>query len=147
LFLLLLASSVVWGQSVPVTTISDVVYLADGSPAQGELLISWPEFTTASGQAVAPGTINVKLTSSGGLSVKLVANQNATPANTVYTVVYRLSDGTVKTEVWSVPTTSPVTLAAVRATLGASGSAAQLATQQFVSSALSGKANDSMVVH
>ncbi len=29
------------------TTIADVVYRADGTPAGGVLLISWPAFTTA----------------------------------------------------------------------------------------------------
>lgn len=89
---LIVAPCVVWGQSLPLTTINDVVYLADGMPAQGVLLISWPEFTTASGQAVAAGTTSVTLGAGGALSVNLVPNQNATPANTVYTVVYQLSD-------------------------------------------------------
>lgn len=35
-------------QATPATTrISDVVYRADGTPAGGVLLISWPAFTTA----------------------------------------------------------------------------------------------------
>lgn len=29
------------------TTISDVIYRADGTPARGALLISWPAFTTS----------------------------------------------------------------------------------------------------
>jgi hypothetical protein len=148
LFLLvLLTASVAWGQSPPLTTISDVVYRADGSPAEGTLLISWPEFTTSSGQAVAAGTDSVTLGAGGALSVGLVANVNATPANSIYTVVYQLDDGTVKTEYWLVPTTSPATLAEVRTTLGASENAAVFATQQFVTSAVATKANDSTVVH
>jgi hypothetical protein len=82
----------------------------------------------------------------GVLSVSLVANQGATPANTVYTVVYQLAS-MVKTEYWAVPTTSPASLSQVRVTLGASGSAAQMATLQFVTSALADKADDSAVVH
>ncbi len=35
-------------QSVPVlTSIADVVYRADGTPASGTLLITWPAFETA----------------------------------------------------------------------------------------------------
>ncbi len=130
----------------PTTTISDTVYQADGTPAQGILLISWPAFTSAGGQAVAPGTTSVTLGAGGSLSVALVPNQGATPANTVYTVVYQLS-AMVKTEYWSVPTTSPTNLATVRITLGATSAASQMVTQQYVEAAVAGKANDSAVVH
>src|SRR5579863_8238951 len=146
LFLLLLAV-VASAQTIPTTTISDIVYRADGSPAGGTLLISWPEFTTAAQGAVAAGNTSVTLGAGGALSVGLVANANATPANTVYTVVYQLDDGTVKTEYWVVPTTSPTTISAVRTTLGAGNSASQMATEQYVNTALAGKANDASVVH
>ncbi|HYA24086.1 MAG TPA: hypothetical protein VEF05_07985 [Terriglobales bacterium] len=129
------------------TTVQDTVYRADGTSAQGTLLISWPAFTTAGGGAIAAGTTSVNLGAGGALSVALAPNASATPANSLYTVVYQLDDGTVKTEYWIVPTTSPATLAAVRTTLGATTSVAQMATQQFVTSALVTKANDSAVVH
>ena len=88
LFLLvLLTASAARGQSLPLTTVQDTVYRADGSAAQGTLLISWPEFTTGGGQAVAAGTSSVTLGAGGALSVALVPNVNAIPANTVYTVV------------------------------------------------------------
>ena len=79
-------------QTVPMTTIQDTVYRADGSPAQGTLLISWPAFTTASGQAISAGTTSVNLGTGGTLSVALVPNSNATPPGTVFTVVYQLDD-------------------------------------------------------
>jgi|SRR5579863_330655 hypothetical protein len=145
--LLLLTASVTQGQSLPLTTISDVVSEADGAPAQGTLLISWPEFTTSTGQAVAAGNTNVELGAGGTLSVALVPNVGATPPNTIYTVVFQLSDGTVRIEYWIVPTISPATLAEVRTTLGASENVAVFATQQFVTSAVATKANDSAVVH
>ncbi len=135
------------GQGPPLTTIQDTVYRADGTPAQGTLLISWPGFTTASGQAVAAGSTNVTLGTGGALSVALVSNANATPVNSVYTVIYQLNDGTVKTEYWIVPGTSPANLAAVITTLGTSSAASQMVTQQYVNSALAAKANDSAVVH
>ena len=128
------------------TTISDVIYRADSTPAQGTLIISWPGFTLPNGQAIAGGDTSTTLGPGGTLSVALVPNAGAIPANTVYTVVYQLDD-VVRTEYWSVPTTSPATLAQVRVTLGTTGSAAQMATQQFVQSAVADKAEDSAVVH
>jgi hypothetical protein len=84
LFLLLLMVSGVVAQNPPLTMVADTVYQANGQPAQGVLLISWPEFTTAGGQAVAAGETTVTLGTGGALSVQLVSNANATPANSVY---------------------------------------------------------------
>jgi len=144
---LLMTTTAAPAQSPGTTTISDTVYRADGTPAAGTLLIFWPAFTTAGGQAVAAGNTSVTLGAGGALSVALVPNANATPANTVYRVVYQLDDNTTKTEYWIVPTTSPTTIAAVRTTLGSEISAAAPATQQYVNAALAGKANDDAVVH
>lgn len=97
LFLLLLPVLValaVSAQTLPTTMISDTVFRGDGAPAGGTLLISWPMFTTAGG-AVAAGNASTTLGPGGALSVGLVPNANATPANTVYTVVYQLDDGSV----------------------------------------------------
>ncbi|GAC1435452.1 MAG: hypothetical protein NVS1B11_29740 [Terriglobales bacterium] len=134
-------------QTPPLTVVNDVVYRADGSAASGTLRISWPAFTTAGGKAIAAGVNSAQLGTGETLSVELAANAGATPAGTVYTVVYQLSDGEVKTEYWTVPTNSPTTIAAVRTVLGASNSASQMATQQFVNSGVASKANDSAVVH
>lgn len=128
------------------TTVADTVYLADGTTAQGSLIITWPAFVTASGTAVAGGMTNVTLGTNGGLSVALVPNAGATPAGVYYTVVYQLGPGAVKTEYWVVPTTSPANLAEVRTTPG-SGVAAQPVSMQYVNSELATKANDSAVVH
>ncbi len=147
LLLTVLLASWSSGQTLPTTMIVDTVYRADGSPAGGTLLISWPEFTTSGQLAVAAGKKSVTLGSAGALSVGLTPNASATPANTVYTVVYQLNDDTVKTEYWIVPTSSPATLAEVRTILGAGTSASQMATEQFVNNALAGKANDASVVH
>jgi hypothetical protein len=93
LFLCLLALiAQAMAQTVPMTTVQDTVYRADGSPAQGTLLISWPEFTTSGGQAISAGTTSTSLGPGGTLSVALVPNVNATPSTTVYTVVYQLDD-------------------------------------------------------
>jgi hypothetical protein len=128
------------------TTIADTVFLADGNTAQGNLIITWPAFVTASGTAVAGGTTNVTLGANGALSVALVPNASATPAGVYYTVVYQLGPGQVKTEYWVVPTTSPANLAGVRTTPG-SGVAGQPVSMQYVNSELATKADDSAVVH
>ena len=129
------------------TSISDVIYRADGKPAAGNLLISWPSFTTSDGAAVGAGSQSVMLGSGGSLSVSLVPNVGANPAGTLYTVIYQLDDGVVKTEYWLVPATTTASVAAVRTTLGATSSASQMATRQYVDSAVSGKASDGSVVH
>ena len=97
-----------WSQTPATTTVSDFVYRADGSLAGGTLLISWPTFSTAGGQIVAAGRKSVTLGPGGTLSVALVPNTSAVPADTFYTVVYQLDDGTVKTEFWVVTPTSPI---------------------------------------
>src|SRR5204863_71557 len=48
---------------------------------------------------------------------------------------------------WSVGTSSPTTIAAVRTTLGANASASPPATRQYVDSAVANRANDTSVVH
>jgi hypothetical protein len=82
-----------WAQAPPTTTVSDTVYRADGNPAGGTLLISWPTFITPAGQAVAAGNKSVVLGAQGALSVALVSNINATPSTAYYTVVYQLDEG------------------------------------------------------
>ena len=135
------------GQTPTTSTISDVVYRADGTLAGGTLLISWPTFSTSTGQSVAAGKKSVTLGPGGTLSVALVPNTGASPAGTFYTVVYQLDDGTVKTEFWVVTSTSPTTIAAVRTVLGSGNSATPPATQQYVDSVIAGKASDAVVVH
>jgi hypothetical protein len=80
------------------------------------------------------------------LNVGLVPNAGASPAGVYYSVTYQLGPGQVKTESWIVPTTSPASLATVRATPG-SGVAGQPVSMQYVNSALATKADDSSVVH
>jgi hypothetical protein len=134
-------------QSGPaLTSVIDTVYMADGTPAAGTLVITWPAFVAADGTGVAPGSLDVTLGTNGALNVALVPNANVTPANTYYTVVYQLQPSEVRTEYWVVPTSSPATLAQVRTTPG-SGTAAQPVSMQYVNTALAAKANDNAVVH
>lgn len=140
-----------FGEPVPqsgpaTTTVTDTVYMADGSTASGNLIITWPAFETASGAAVAAGTTNATLGANGTFSVALVANVGATPSGVYYTVVYQLGPGEVKTEYWLVPTASPANLATVRITPG-TGTADAPVSMQYVNSGLATKANDNAVVH
>jgi len=101
LFLLLLCvlAEIVTAQTPSTTTVVDTVYRADDTPAGGTLLISWPAFTTAGGQAVAAGTKRVILGPAGALSVALVPTSAARPANTVYTIVYQLHDAVTNRQI------------------------------------------------
>ena len=74
------------------TTISDIVYRADGSPASGTLLITWPQFNTSDNKAVASGTMNVTLAAGGAVSIALAPNAGASPAGTYYKVTYKLDE-------------------------------------------------------
>ena len=128
------------------TTVADTIYLADGSTAQGNLIIQWPAFVTASGTAVAGGTTSGALGAKGALRVALVPNAGANPAGVYYTVVYELGPGKGQTEYWVVPATTTANPAVVRTTPW-SGGAAQPVSMQYVNSALATKADDSTVVH
>jgi hypothetical protein len=133
--------------SPTLTTVADSVYMADGTPASGTVIITWPAFVSGSGSSIAAGTTNVTLGANGALNVALTPNAGANPPGVYYTVVYQLQPGEVRTEYWMVPSsTSSVNLAAVRTTPG-SGTAAQPASMQYVNTALAAKANDSAVVH
>jgi hypothetical protein len=123
-------------QVVTLATISDTVRRADGGYASGTLLISWPAFTTATGATVAAGNKGVTLGTNGSFAAQLAADAGATPAGTVYTVVYQLTDGTVKSEAWSVGTSSPETISQVRTLAGTPAPQSQVATQQYVNAAL-----------
>ncbi|HEV2278736.1 MAG TPA: hypothetical protein VGS02_11200 [Acidobacteriaceae bacterium] len=99
------------------TTVQGTVYRADGTPASGTLLISWPAFTTAQNQAVAAGTLNAAIGANGFVSVNLTPNSGALPAGSYYTATYHLNDGTVNQEYWIVPASGTATVGAVRAQL------------------------------
>jgi hypothetical protein len=118
-------------QGPALTTISDTVYRADGTAALGTVLISWPSFQTAEGDAVAAGNLSVTIGPLGAFTAQLVPNVGASPAGTYYVVVFQLDDGTVRTEYWAVPATSPTTIAAILTTPG-TGLANLAATQQYV---------------
>ena len=79
---------------ITVTTITDTVYYANGSKAQGTLLISWPAFTTALQNVVAAGSLSAAWT--GGLfNASLAPTSGSSPTGVYYTVVYQLNDGSI----------------------------------------------------
>src|SRR3954471_1201563 len=123
------------------TTITDIVYRADGSPASGMAVITWPNFSTADNKAVAAGELHITIgpagASAGQLTVALAPNAGSIPAGTYYKVVYKLDDGTTTTEYWVVPATGPTTIAAIRATVVPTQVAAQLVSKQYVDTAVS----------
>lgn len=85
-------------QGVSTTTVQGTVYLANGTPGSGTLMLSWPAFTTANGQAITAGLLNVSIDATGAVSPNLAPNLGATPAGLFYTAVYQMSDGTTSTE-------------------------------------------------
>ncbi len=124
-------------QQAATTAITDTVLQANGSPAQGVVLISWPAFTGASGVAIPQGSTSVTLGGNGSLSVQLVPNAGSTPLGSFYTVVYHLSDGTVTREYWSVPASSgAVALSAVRTSVLPASVAVQTVSKQYVDTAI-----------
>src|SRR6266849_2806287 len=133
-------------QGPALTTISDTVYRADGAAASGTVLISWPSFQTAEGDAVAAGNLAVTIGPLGAFTAQLVPTVGASPAGTYYVVVFQLDDGSVRTEYWAVPATSPTTIAAVLTTPG-TGLGNFAATQQYVNTAVATRALDATVVH
>ena len=124
-------------QGVTTTTVQGTVYLADGTPGSGTLLVSWPAFTTASNQAVAAGNTVVTIGADGFLSVNLAPNLGANPAGLYYTAVFHLSDGTVDTQFWVVPAAASATLAAVQAKLMPAAQAVQTVSKSYVDQAIS----------
>jgi hypothetical protein len=133
-------------QGPALATISVTVCRAEGTAASGMVLISWPSFQTAEGDAVAAGNLSVTIAPLGAFTAQLVPNVEASPAGTYYVVVLQLDDGTVRTEYWAVPATSPTTIAAVLTTPG-TGLGNLAATQQDVNMAVATRALDATVVH
>ncbi|HZP25299.1 MAG TPA: hypothetical protein VFB04_17800 [Terriglobales bacterium] len=76
--------------------VNDTVYRADGTPAQGDVVILWPAFTTADGSPVAAGQVTVQLGAQGQFSASLAPNAGAMPAGTYYRVTYKLNDDSVQ---------------------------------------------------
>ncbi len=118
------------------TIVSDTIYRADGTPASGTLMISWPAFNTADGKPVGAGTKHVKIGADGAVNIELVPTAGATPAGTYYKVVLSLDDGTSSQEYWAVPTLSPTTIAAIRSSVVPATVAMQVVSREYVDGAI-----------
>lgn len=125
------------GLAVPMTAVQGPVYRADGSTAQGTLLVSWPAFTTSDGSAIAAGKMTTTIASDGSVSMALTPNAGASPQGTYYTVVYHLTDGTVSTEYWVVPQAAKATISQMRSKVVPAAVAQQTVSQQYVDSSIS----------
>ncbi|HEX4173617.1 MAG TPA: hypothetical protein VHY82_14195, partial [Acetobacteraceae bacterium] len=118
---------------VVTTSIQDTVYRADGTPAGGTVVLSWPTFTTAAGQAVAAGNASATIGPNGALSLALTPNAGATPTGSYYTAVLHLDDGTTSQQYWVVPVSAtPVTLAAIENQVLPTSVAMQTASRAYV---------------
>jgi hypothetical protein len=129
-------AAIAMAQAVSTTTVQGTVYLANGQPGAGTLLISWPSFTTAAGQAVAADSITVAIGTDGFVSVNLAPNLAATPAGEFYTAVYDMSDGTTSTQYWVVPAAANASLASVQAQVMPAAQAVQTVSKAYVDQAI-----------
>jgi len=121
---------------VPTTTVADTVYYADGTPAQGTIIVSWNAFTTANGAAIAAGNTTVTLGAGGSLTVALAPNLGSTPMGNFYTATYHLNDGETSREFWVVPVVipggAPAKLTGIRNQVLPTSVAMQAVTKQYV---------------
>ncbi len=118
---------------VSTTQVMDTIYRADGSLATGTVIVSWPAFTTAAGQAVPGGSTSAPISTAGVFRVQLAPNAGATPEGSFYTAVYHLDNGSVSREYWVVPVSqSAVTVSAIRSTVLPASVAAQTASKSYV---------------
>ena len=125
------------GQTLTTTTIQDTVYRADGTPASGTLIVSWPAFTTSGNAAVAAGSTTITIGANGAVQLSLAPNAGALPSGTYYSAVYHLDDGTVNKEYWTVPVASSTTIGEIRSELVPATVAIQAVSKQYVDTAIS----------
>jgi hypothetical protein len=137
-------SGMSFAQAVSTTTVQGTVYLANGQPGSGTLVLSWPSFTTASGQLVVAGSTTVTIAPDGFVSVNLAPNQGATPTGLYYTAVYYLSDGSSNTQYWVVPAAAKAVLGQVQAQLMPATQAVQAASKSYVDQAVASLAGGTL---
>ena len=133
-------------QAISMTTIQGTVYLANGLPGAGTLVVSWPSFTTASGQLVVAASTRVTIAPDGFVSIHLTPNLGATPAGLYYTAVYYLSDGTTNTQYWVVPAAAQATLGQIQSQLMPTAQAVQAVSKSYVDHAIQALAGGVLTV-
>ena len=117
------------------TIVQDTMYRADGTVAAGTLLISWPAFTSVNGDAVAAGSMTVKIGSAGAVNIGLVPNTGSNPGSS-YKVTLRTTDGVVSEEYWTVPATATTTIGAIRSKVAPNEVAKQFVGRDYVDTKL-----------
>ena len=132
MLILAVCAAMAMAQAVATTTVQGTVYLANGQPGAGTLVVSWPTFATAAGQAVAADSLTTQIAADGFVSVNLAPNQGATPAGEYYTAVFYLSDGTVSTQYWMVPAAAQASLAQVQTQVMPAAQAVQAVSKSYV---------------
>ncbi len=130
---------------VSTTQIADTIFRADGTPATGTVIVSWPAFTTAAGQVVPGGSTSAPINAGGLFTIQLAPNIGATPIGSFYTAVYHLDNGSVSREYWVVPVSQgTVKVSAIRSTVLPASVAMQTVSKSYVdtqiASALAGGA-------
>ncbi len=122
---------------VPTTQLTDTIYRADGTPAGGTVLVSWPAFTTSNGLEVPEGRTSVTLDTGGKLSLALAPNAGSSPMGSYYTAVYHLDDGTISREYWVVPASQyAVSISSIKSTVLPASVAMQTVTKSYVDTAI-----------
>lgn len=99
--------------SARAVTITDTITMADGSAANGLVVITLASGAQSSSVTYAATRKRITVTA-GAFSVSLPANSTLTPAGTLYRVDYYLQGGTAQTEFWNIPTGGPYTIRDVR---------------------------------
>ena len=132
-----LLAAMAGAQAVSTTTVQGTEYLANGQPGSGTLVVSWPAFTTAAGQAIVADSTTVAIAPDGFVSVNLAPNVGATPAGEYYTAVFYLSDGSTSTQYWVVPAAAQATLAQVQSQVMPAAQAVQTVSKSYVDQSIS----------
>src|SRR5215831_7016356 len=94
------------------TSIQDTLTYADGSLANGRLVVFWKPFTVGNVNA-AGGELDWDIVD-GVVSISLYSNANAQPVGAYYNAKYELENGAVYVEHWIIPDLPSVNLGQVR---------------------------------
>ena len=92
--------------ALPLATIQDVIFNADGTRFNGVASVEWKSFQASDGSIVAAQSVSVTIVN-GNLRVRLVPTANAS-AGAKYTVRYSSGGRILFTEYWSVPVSTVV---------------------------------------
>src|SRR5215471_11217501 len=95
------------------TNVQYTLTYADGSLANGRLVIYWKPFSMTGNVPVAGGMLDYDIVG-GMVSVSLYPNVGAQPLGTYYTAKYELENGAVYEEYWRVPDLPTASLTQVK---------------------------------